>query len=252
MRDNIPCREASAVKLAPDHTSKLDAVLVEPCFKQCLLARREEKRREKRKQKREEKRREEKRREEKRKRREEKRREEKRREEKRREEKRREEKRREEKRREEKRKGKERKGKERKGKERKGKERKGKEEEEENEVKKEARTERIREREPPSPPPRAHVQQASVCSFKTPSCEATRRPHVEHRMSQNELFIHKVWSRGTGTTEERGHRSETVTPKSKRTRTRSWNQTTRATHALAEVRLKSCWTPGTQVALFRG
>ena len=32
MRDNIPCREASAVKLAPDHTSKLDAVLVDPCF----------------------------------------------------------------------------------------------------------------------------------------------------------------------------------------------------------------------------
>ena len=45
MRDNIPCREASAVKLAPDHTSKLDAVLVDPCFIQCLLARREEKRR---------------------------------------------------------------------------------------------------------------------------------------------------------------------------------------------------------------
>ena len=48
MRDNIPCREACAVKLAPDHTSKLDAVLVDPCFIQCLLARREEKRREKR------------------------------------------------------------------------------------------------------------------------------------------------------------------------------------------------------------
>ena len=54
MRDNIPCREASAVKLAPDHTSKLDAVLVGPCFKQCLLARREEKRREKREEKRKE------------------------------------------------------------------------------------------------------------------------------------------------------------------------------------------------------
>ena len=38
MRDNIPCREASAVKLAPDHTSKLDAVFVDPCFIQCLLA----------------------------------------------------------------------------------------------------------------------------------------------------------------------------------------------------------------------
>ena len=46
MRDNIPCREASAVKLAPDHTSKLDAVLFDSCFIQCLLARREEKRRE--------------------------------------------------------------------------------------------------------------------------------------------------------------------------------------------------------------
>ena len=45
---HIPCREASAVKLAPDHTSKLDAVLVDPCFTQCLLARREEKRREER------------------------------------------------------------------------------------------------------------------------------------------------------------------------------------------------------------
>ena len=48
MRDNIPCREACAVKLAPDHTSKLDAVLVDPCFIQCLLARREERRRERR------------------------------------------------------------------------------------------------------------------------------------------------------------------------------------------------------------
>ena len=36
--DNMPCREASAVKLAPDHTSKLDAVLVDPCFIQCLSA----------------------------------------------------------------------------------------------------------------------------------------------------------------------------------------------------------------------
>ena len=44
MRDNIPCREACAVKLAPDHTSKLDAVLVDPCFIQCLLARKEERR----------------------------------------------------------------------------------------------------------------------------------------------------------------------------------------------------------------
>ena len=52
------------MKLAPDHTSKLDAVLVDPCFIQCLLARREEKRREKRRKKKErrEKRREEKRR----------------------------------------------------------------------------------------------------------------------------------------------------------------------------------------------
>ena len=51
MRDNIPCREAGAVKLAPDHTSKLDAVLVDQCFIQCLLARRGEgkKREEKRK-----------------------------------------------------------------------------------------------------------------------------------------------------------------------------------------------------------
>ena len=88
MRDNIPCRQASAVKLAPDHTSKLDAVLVDPCFVQCLLARgkRKEERREEREEKKE---------------REEKRREEKRREEKRREEKRREEE--EEERREEKR-----------------------------------------------------------------------------------------------------------------------------------------------------
>ena len=65
MRDNIPCREASAVKLAPDHTSKLDAVLVGPCFIQCLLARRErEERREKRRERerRKEERREEKRR----------------------------------------------------------------------------------------------------------------------------------------------------------------------------------------------
>ena len=45
MHDNMPCREASAVKLAPDHTSKLDAVLVE--------ARREERRREKRRKKKE-------------------------------------------------------------------------------------------------------------------------------------------------------------------------------------------------------
>ena len=34
------------MKLAPDHTSELDAVLVDPCFIQCLLKRREEKRRE--------------------------------------------------------------------------------------------------------------------------------------------------------------------------------------------------------------
>ena len=54
MRDNMPCREACAVKLAPDHTSKLDAVLVDPCFIQCLLARREEKRREQRREKKEE------------------------------------------------------------------------------------------------------------------------------------------------------------------------------------------------------
>ena len=27
-------------------------------------------------------------------------------------------------------------------------------------------------------PPRAHVQHASVCSFKTPPCVAARRPHV--------------------------------------------------------------------------
>ena len=54
MRDNMPCREASAVKLAPDHTSKLDAVLVDPYFIQCLLARREEKRREKKREKKEE------------------------------------------------------------------------------------------------------------------------------------------------------------------------------------------------------
>ena len=102
MRDNIPCREASAAKLAPDHTSKLDAVLVDPCFIQCLLARREEKRREKRREKERGERREKR--------------------------------------------------------------------------KRESRTERKRERAPP----RAHVQHASVCSFKTPSCEATRRPHVEH------------------------------------------------------------------------
>ena len=119
MRDNIPCREASAVKLAPDHTSKLDAVLVDKCFIQCLLARREEgkKREEKGRGERREKREEKERR---------------------------------------------------------------KKEEEENEVKKEARTERKRERESP---PRAHVQHASVCSFKTPSCEATRRPHVERTSS---------------------------------------------------------------------
>ena len=32
MRDYIPCTEACALKLAPDHTSKLDAVLVDLCF----------------------------------------------------------------------------------------------------------------------------------------------------------------------------------------------------------------------------
>ena len=46
-------------------------------------------------------------------------------------------------------------------------EEKRKEGEEQNEVKKEARTERKRER---APSPRAHVQHASVCSFKTPPC----------------------------------------------------------------------------------
>ena len=46
MRDNIPCREASAVKLAPDHTSKLGTVLVDPCFIQCFVG---EKGREKKK-----------------------------------------------------------------------------------------------------------------------------------------------------------------------------------------------------------
>ena len=99
MRDNIPCREASAVKLAPDHTSKLDAVLVDPCFIQCW--------------------------------------------------------------REVKRKGGG------------GRERS-----------KERSKDRKEERESPPPPLplplRAHVQHASVCSFKTPSCEATRPPHVEH------------------------------------------------------------------------
>ena len=63
MRDNIPCREASAVKLAPDHTSKLDAVLVGPSFIQCLLARREEKREERREKRKRKKERREKRRE---------------------------------------------------------------------------------------------------------------------------------------------------------------------------------------------
>ena len=48
MRDNIPCREACAVKFAPDHTSKLDAVLVDPCFIQCVLARKEERKEERR------------------------------------------------------------------------------------------------------------------------------------------------------------------------------------------------------------
>ena len=51
MRDNMPCREAGAVKLAPDHTSKLDAVLVGPCFIQCFVGEktREREREEKRK-----------------------------------------------------------------------------------------------------------------------------------------------------------------------------------------------------------
>ena len=120
MRDNIPCREASAVKLAPDHTSKLDAVLVDKCFIQCLLARREEGK------KREEKGRGERR---------------------------------------------ERERREREKKEGGGRERS-----------KERSKDRKEERERESPP-RAHVQHASVCSFKTPSCEATRRPHVERTSS---------------------------------------------------------------------
>ena len=103
MRDNIPCIEASAVKLTPDHTSKLDAVLVDPCSIQCLLAKMEEKE------------------------------------------------------------------------EREEKEREEKERREEGKK----REEKGRERESPRPPSRAHVQHASVCSFKTLSCEATRRPHVQ-------------------------------------------------------------------------
>ena len=55
MRDNIPCREASAVKLVPDHTSKLDAVLVGPCFYTVFVGeKRREEKREERREKREE------------------------------------------------------------------------------------------------------------------------------------------------------------------------------------------------------
>ena len=57
MRDNMPCRESSAVKLAPDHTSKLDAVLVDLCFKHCWReGKRKEERREEEGKEREEKR----------------------------------------------------------------------------------------------------------------------------------------------------------------------------------------------------
>ena len=65
--------------------------------------------------------------------------------------------------------------------------RREKKEEEENEVKKEARTERKRERESPS-------SHASVCSFKTPSCEATRRPHVQIHAGVLPLHMEACWT----------------------------------------------------------
>ena len=39
---------------------------------------------------------------------------------------------------------------------------------------------REEEKERRERPPRAHVQHASVCCFKTPPCVLAKRPHVEH------------------------------------------------------------------------
>ena len=122
MRDNIPCREASAVKLAPDHTSKLDAVLVDPCFIHTVFV--GEKGREKK--------------------------------------------------REEKRKGERRERKRERKKERKeeGREKRRERGREVGEVKKEARTERKRERPPPPPP---------VLMSSTPPCVVSKRLRVKRQ-----------------------------------------------------------------------